>query len=351
MKAIAKVTIVIILLPLIFAACDNSVHLSADWTEQTIVYGLLNQDDSISYIKVTKAFLGEGNSVVMATVRDSSQYGVGDISVVLEKWLNNTRVKTFTFTETEIDDKEDGIFYNPYQTVYAAVTQGELNSTFNSDTLYTYKLIIKNVSDATITSELNLISSDFSVRKPIKPNDGRLPSISFVDNTISSAPVQWDTAAFAYLYNLDADFAFWEINKAGDTSERSVMWNDLKSITNVANELGVITTNIKSTSFYNMLFDKVLYADASKEDKIVKRRPGQLTLIFNMAAEDYYDYMNLSSSTGGFNQDVPTYSNIENGLGLFSARMKYRYPCQISEVTKNALYSNADYDALKFTNW
>ena len=58
----------------LFAACSTDFNINADWQEITVVYGLLNQKETTHYIKINKAFLGEGNALTMAQIEDSSSY-------------------------------------------------------------------------------------------------------------------------------------------------------------------------------------------------------------------------------------------------------------------------------------
>ena len=39
------------------ASCNKKLEVNADWKDVTVVYGLLDQTDSVHYVKVTKAFL------------------------------------------------------------------------------------------------------------------------------------------------------------------------------------------------------------------------------------------------------------------------------------------------------
>ena len=48
---------------ILFSGCDNEVDINADWKETIVVYGLLNPNDSIQYIKVNKAFLNENFTI------------------------------------------------------------------------------------------------------------------------------------------------------------------------------------------------------------------------------------------------------------------------------------------------
>jgi len=46
-------------IPVLYS-CNKTLNVNADWREITVVYGLLSQNEDTTYIKITKAFLGEG---------------------------------------------------------------------------------------------------------------------------------------------------------------------------------------------------------------------------------------------------------------------------------------------------
>ena len=58
----------------LLTACNDDFSINSEWEDITLVYGLLNSSDSIQYIKINKAFLGEGDVYEMAAVSDSIQY-------------------------------------------------------------------------------------------------------------------------------------------------------------------------------------------------------------------------------------------------------------------------------------
>ena len=52
----------------ILVSCKQKFNVNADWQDITIVYGILNQGDTLHYIKVTKAFLGPGDALQYAKI-------------------------------------------------------------------------------------------------------------------------------------------------------------------------------------------------------------------------------------------------------------------------------------------
>ena len=45
-----------------------------DFKETAVVYGLLDQSDSVHYVKINRAFIGPGNSLEFAQIPDSNYF-------------------------------------------------------------------------------------------------------------------------------------------------------------------------------------------------------------------------------------------------------------------------------------
>jgi hypothetical protein len=108
----------------ISTSCDKTLNVNAEWKDITIVYGLLDQNDSVQYIKITKAFLGEGDALTFSKIADSSNYKE-KLEVTMEEWdkptqYDSTLKNVYVFDTTTIYNKEagDSIFYFPVQLVY-----------------------------------------------------------------------------------------------------------------------------------------------------------------------------------------------------------------------------------------
>ena len=79
-----KYIILILALSFVFSSCETDFDTIAEWKDITVVYGLLDQKNSVQYIKINKAFLGDGNALVYAQEPDSSNYGF-PLTVLVEE--------------------------------------------------------------------------------------------------------------------------------------------------------------------------------------------------------------------------------------------------------------------------
>ena len=297
--------LVILFTGLLFSACETDVDIIADYEDVTVVYGLLNQD-SITYLKINKAFLGEGNALIMAKVEDSSNY-TGMLDVKIEEWASGNLLNTFQLDTVTIDNKEPGLFYNPYQILYK--TEEPLNEDFK------YKLKIQ-VGEKQVTSETELVH-DFSI---VKPSAGS----AFIKFTYTSkSAADWRSAKNGKRYEVIIRFNFIEksVNDP-DTTYRYVDWilGTRKSQSLQGGESMEIA--YLGETFFSICENSIPYENPAKEADVIFRYPGNIDFIFSVAGEDLNTYIEVNEPSNSIVQVKPEYSNIVNGIGVFSARYK-----------------------------
>ena len=132
----------------LFFSCSTDFDVNAEWKDITVVYCLLNQNDSAHYVKVNKAFLGEQDAYIMAQISDSFNYE--NINVSLEQWNNDNRIKIIPLEKTTEIVKQPGIFATDNNIIYK--TTGSIFA--DSE----YKLIIDIPGKEPVTSTTKLIA-------------------------------------------------------------------------------------------------------------------------------------------------------------------------------------------------
>ncbi|NCC72490.1 MAG: DUF4249 family protein [Sphingobacteriia bacterium] len=294
-------TFFLLLLTLIFVlpSCETDVELDAEWKEITVVYGLLNQLDSTHYLRINKAFLG-GDALQMAKIPDSSGYR-NNLEVTLEGWDSGEKVQTITLDTTTVDNKDSGMWYNPYMVAYKGA--GVLDPGFQ------YRLKIKNVlSGHEVSSVTNLIH-DFFIKKPVA--GGRLTLFRGFNTAFS-----WSNGKNARRYEPLLRFYYYEIPSGStDTTLKHIDWY-LSTITsnNLQGE-GEVEISFGNDGFYDFVKNVL-----EKESFEGKRLCGTVDFIISAGGDEYDTYMRVNGPSYSLVQDRPEYTNIQNGLGLFSSR-------------------------------
>jgi hypothetical protein len=305
-------------------SCSTDVDLLEEYKPITVVYGLLNSREDTQYIKVNKAFLGEGNALVMAQQSDSSNYQPGELNVILQKVHPTTGQvqQTITCLETTAIPKDDGVFSNPYQLLFYTTTPIDSTSRYN--------LVISRSSDAaTITASTPVV-------KPITIQQPSSPTAQLNLGTTASYFVRWRTGADAKVFNLVMRFHYREYNiSAGDTQVKFVDWNLGNQVAPNTSANQDVSIEIGGENLFKFLgavlpFNANLIRDFYPTDTV--------ELIITAGAEDFYTYLLVNEPSIGLIQEKPIFTNINNGVGIFSSRWKRSYFNRLNPATRDSLY-------------
>lgn len=320
MRKFLLYTIVILGITGLFS-CDDDFNILDEYQDITIVYGLLNPD-STTYIKINKAFLGEDNALVMARVEDSSLYRK-KLQVTLEGWQNNDLQQSYQLDTISIGNKEDGIFYNPYQLLY--YTNEPLNSEYN------YKIQVLVNDNKTVTAETGLIG-DFSIIRPIAAYE----YINFLTNENIMNYFEFMSPANGKRFDALIRFNYKEKSLGQDTITRYFNWGLGTIIADNTEGNREFRLGYKPVSFYSLCEQNIPYDDAAKEQEVVYREPLSVDFIISVANEEFNTYMEVNGTSSGIIQVKPEYTNINNGLGLFASRYNKK---MVKLLHNEALYN------------
>jgi hypothetical protein len=295
---------------LIFTRCSTDVDLIAPYKETTVVYGLLAPTDSVQYIRVAKAYLGEGNALTMAAVNDSIYYPDSVINVVLQRWDNNVLVDSTILVRDESIIKDPGIFSSQPNILYRTV-KDPVN---HSDSIYKssiYKLRIYN----------KLTHNEVTSSTPVVEDIGIIIPSSNLNVTVSmSSPlpytVKWNSALNGKIYNLVIRFRYEEkeIAPPNNVTNKSADWTFANKELNNPLVKEVMEISYMGEDFYKNLALKILPASG------IERKFLGLDFIFTIGAEEFYTYYLVNQPSLTINQSIPNFTNIKNGLGIFSSR-------------------------------
>ena len=310
-----RIVLLITVMLTVFTSCNSDLEVNAPYKDIAIVYGLLNQADSTHYIKINKAFLGQADANDMAQIPDSSDYGdILDVKIVETKRPQGAN-RSFSLQRILMTGKESGMFYSPDQYVYKFETlpaeplSGEAR----------YELYIKNKNtEKEITSQTEMIN-DFSIKEP-KANNGSdaqfWTKVSFVNlNKYNEYKIKWISAKDARRYNVVMSFNYIEEDINGTKTDKKVEWkfSDIKSKSAVGGE--EMEISILSEEFYSKIGNEVAI-NSSVKNRIING----LNFNITAAGEELNIYMEVNEPATGIVQEKPEYTNITNGIGIFSCR-------------------------------
>ncbi len=336
---------------LFIVSCSEDFNINGEWTDQTIVYGLLNQTDSAQYIKINKAFLGNGDAWEMAGHADSVQYAkeldvqlieysLKDINynpAIDQSW--QTTGRTIKLSRTSEIAKNDttpdgnkGTFGSQINYLYKT-SENLVNSR-----KYKLQIIVPGKPD-TISSDALLIY-DLNVQTP-KPDVGLSKSYVDLSDSVKPYTTTWSLAMYGKVYQCQLKFHYIEI-VGNDTTWHTL---DFDYPTLTAQNIRVPSTQsvpkLSQKIGGSEFFIKIRNNIPVKAN--VKRKAIALDFYYWAAGENYYTYRNINSSSNSLGQDHSAYSNIKNAIGFFDARYVYAITGKELKGTTHDELANGSY--------
>jgi hypothetical protein len=332
----------------LFSSCSTDLDVLAPYKDITTVYGLLNQNDTIHFIRINKAFLGKEDAGVMAQVPDSAQYAVADLEVKIEEYINQKVTRTFILKDTIVTNKEQGYFYAPNQLLYYFTT--DTTTALNQDAAYL--LVINNKKNGqTIYASYNDVSkrpdpiqlvNRFSIVQPT-PSNQAVP-LSFMGNSKQTDyTIKWVSAKDGLMYDLKVDMFYMLIpnTNTSDTIQKVISWKFNKILGTDLNGTRDIEFKLAADVFYGKVLDEFTRNSYTKD--IYSIILDTLNLSWNVAGSDLATYVQVADPGTSIIQERPSFSNIrvkkqdgsiENAVGIFSSRYnQYMYSRAINRET------------------
>lgn len=305
------------------AGCSNDLDINADYEDRTIVYGLLNQRDSIHLVKVNKAFLGEGDAFDMALVRDSSEYGDEDITLAEVHRLdgNGNVVETFALHDTTVTNREPGVFYSPAQKLYYFSTPYvdlvANNRVFlHQDAKYRLYMKVKGKEISAITP----IANDFTISN----NDGNTGTsagarVGLVDTQgqYTDYEFNWTGRADDKRFTVAFSFRFDEV-RGNDTLHREYGQSMGTRVVLNSNGGEELALRLNGQAFFSGL-SAFIQSDPNWASA-TKRIFQGMDFHVSVANDDFHTYLTLTEPVTGIIEDRPAYSNVTNAVGIWGSR-------------------------------
>ncbi len=312
-------------------SCETDVDLNSEWQDIPVVYGLLNQQNEVHYIRINRAYLGEGNALKMASNPDSIQYDPDILEVNLLEYNGNNLIRKIPLDTTMIHNAEPGVFPYPDRIVYRTS-----EPTVKISANYTYRLEIYNkMRDKYIESETELIRS-FYIKRP-------LAGQTFVNFT-SSLPTEviWRTAERGRLYQLTIRAFYTNYFDNGTTEQKTLDWNFPQKEASSLGGGGEMSSEVVGQQFYVFLKNSMPQLDN------VERTMDSVQYIISVANDEFATYMKVNKPSNTIIQERPEYSNISNGIGLFASRFHQHRTLLLNSDSQDSLVDGSQTRHLNF---
>ena len=311
---IKLLSVIIVLFTLLFFnSCSEKITLTNDQKETAIIYGLLDQADTIHYIKINRAFSGMNNSLEIAQIPDSSYFK--DVQAYIYEIKKGDTLRRWKLRDTLINNKEAGIFFAPKQKVYYFQTAKNTPLVGENGRKYTFYSRF-NQNQFSVTAATELIYSNglgypvsyggnysFASGDQIKPEYYSMgiefkPGTSVTTNT---------TLRISFKEFIDQQFTI-----------KSFDWN----IGDADVSPGITKSGINAlgSSFYPLIVK-----NCTNNPAITKRQIESIELRVTFGSEVLNNYLTLNKPSSSLAQNKTNYTNLTatNGmrvLGVFTSR-------------------------------
>lgn len=292
---------------LLLFSCRQDFDITTDYVEIPVVYGLLDAEDSVHYLRIQRAFVDTNTSALtIAPIFDSIYY-----PDVLEVMIRDDSTDQVFPLERVMGDtigltKDPGLFNHEANILYRFKAPLTPN--------HVYSLAIQHRERGwQISSTTSLVGPVVSI----------VPNAQYVVNWKGELNeligLAWKRADNAMVYDLQAFFDYWEYPKDNrqDSARYTIPFTLLQaSVANLVAPDFIITHSYAPRLFFRELAAQI------PEDTLVVRRAEQVR--FRLSAGGTALGMWVANQqvqqgiTAGNNLEV--FTNIEGGIGIFSSR-------------------------------
>ena len=307
---------------IVLNSCNEKIELIGDFVETAVVYGLLDQADSLHYIKINRAFIGPGNALEIAQIADSSYFNKVDATI--SEYLNGNLTRSWLLRDTILDNKDpNGVFYAPEQKVYYfktmptgfnGVIQSSTNpqmTSLNPQAIYKIDIVL-NDGAFSVSAETELVRGITSAAATQNFN------FKFANNPgeYTSTGITVSSTGNSYVLNTQLKMAFYEWENT-TYSEKSFFWK--------LGEADVLPSSSKIFTANGETFYDLMKSNCTENSSISKRTFKGVTIKITGGAEELYNFIAVNKPSSGLAQSKPTYTNLTatNGkrvIGIFSSR-------------------------------
>lgn len=292
----------------VFSACSNELVVVDKWKDIPVVWGLLSKSDTAHYIRVEKAFLDPTTSAyVIAQIPDSLYY---KNAVVTLKRINNGQIFTLQKVDGNLegyprdtfrinDPDSTGIFAAKPNILYK-IKESAINLAVNEK----YELRVDRGNDlAPVTAQT------FILEKPVLRDPRVGDGLVFVPKN-HELIVNWNDVPNAGIYEVKLRFNYLE----SDTTNHPLVPKSFEW--SVDKNIEISETSIGGGDFYSVVKSNI------KENIFASRRFVGIDIIVLCGGQEIAEFVRITKANSGITstQDVPVYTNISEGLGIFSSR-------------------------------
>ncbi len=292
------------------SSCETEIDTIAEYKDITVVYGLLNPNETDHYIRITKAFSGEGNANDMANDANNFYYADGEISVTIDEYdASGVFKKSFSLTRTVNEIPKDNGVFDATQNVLYKFTEPNIKQD------YTYKLkIVNNTLEKEITSETT-IANNPTLANQVQFEKGSI-KLANINGTYLTHSFTIDPSFNTGRVKVNFIFNYTEhyTDFTNKNKQVKISLGEQKTTSTEGGEVLVYT--IEGGNLFSALQNNIPATVANLKSRSISNA----TLEIIAAGTDLSTYISVNEPSTSVNQTKPEFTNLTNALGVFSSR-------------------------------
>jgi len=287
--------------------CTTDFTLEAEWKDIPVVYAFLDPTDEAHYIRVEKAFLQEGGDArEIAQIADSLYYD--NATVQLQK-VGSSQLYTLEKVDGNLEGfpREGGVFATAPNYLYK-ILQSNINLVGGSEVRF-----ILNRGDGLppVTAEIVLLN-------PIAPLQNQPPNPINFSTYERAINISFNPGPHAQLFDIR-----WVVNYLENTPEnpsqfepKQVTWVLESKLEREDGSSNSVLYRVKSENFFQFLSGAIDPAT----DRV--RKFVDIDIQITAVGQELADYIRVSGANLGItsSNQIPVYTNMSEGRGLFTSR-------------------------------
>ena len=298
MKVLPFFAVVCFVLSMI--SCSNDFEFNAEKRDIPIVHALFDYEDANHYLRLERAFIDDKISALdLALIPDSIYYPNAEVFVSVN---GSRRQLELIDGETEGFPRNTGIFADQPNLLYKL---GGGSSVLRPNDKIDLEIELNNGEEMVLAS--SVILDDIEIRSP-----GPTSPINLVPNRPVNLSWRHEADGADRLFEVKLRFDYRELD--GVSGEFVDKFLEIP--------LGQVR-NEQELRFEGVTFFEALSA-AIDETNVTTRLIGDMRIEIIGAGAEIVDAIRIENANSGItsSQEIPTYSNLSRGIGIFSSRKR-----------------------------
>lgn len=308
------------------SSCKNEIDIFAPNTDVTVVYGLLDADSTLHQFKINRVFQGDEAVPDLAKDPTVSEYPNLNAQVIEFEKSGSDTVPTgnsWTLEEALVTNKDSGYFYYPDQKIY------QFTGTISSKKIY--KIQIDKLDESPIVESSTILidqTGDILI-KPIGLNFIGL-GLANTNGPLEEIKLEMVMPVNGKVIEVYLDFTWRDEYVDGSLSDYQTISYKVGTYTSSqvpvnSDQTVKVNAILIPTSFYEFIANKVPVVEPGSDIK--QRIPNQegldnmpLKFRYIIGGQELHTYMEVTSPSTSILETKPEYTNVKNGVGIFSCR-------------------------------